>query len=114
MKKLALLLCGLGSLIAVSVNATNYASPQQEPQNQEQCIAIPCNTDTVCNQLPCTQPVSQQPCTPAPCNPDTVCNPAPCNPAPCNTTAGNSVNSNTYQSNQPSTNQAYQVVCGGC
>lgn len=93
MKKLALLLCGLGSLAVLSVSAANYTSPQPEPQYQEQCVAEPCYPDTTCYQLPCNAPVAQEPSTPAPCDPapcypapcapDTVCNPAPCAPAPC-------------------------------
>lgn len=58
MKKLALFLFGLGSLLAVSVNAAGINN-SQEPV-----------------------PTTQEPCNPAPC--DTVCNPVPCNPAPCN------------------------------
>lgn len=80
MKKLALFLCGLGSLAFVSVNAANYGpSETQEPQYQEQCQPVPCAPDT-CTQLPCNVPVAntQQPCTPAPCAPDTVCTPVPC------------------------------------
>ena len=73
MKKLALLLCGLGSLAVVSVSAANYTSPQPEPQYQEQYQTVPCAPDT-CTNLPCNLPV---------CNPDTVCAPAPCAPAPC-------------------------------
>lgn len=92
MKKLALSLLGLGSLLAVSVSAANYTPTQSEPQYQEQCQPAPCYTDT-CYNLPCNAPVnntaqSQEPCTPcnpAPCAPDTVCNPAPCAPAPCYT-----------------------------
>lgn len=89
MKKLALSLLGIGSLLAVSVSAANYSPAQPEPQYQEQCQpATNCYSDT-CYNLPCNVPVNQTaqtpvPCTPAPCAPDTVCNPAPCNPAPCN------------------------------
>ena len=72
MKKLGLFLLGLGSLAAISVSASNYSSPQQEPQYQEQTQPAPCYNDT-CTQLPCNVP-------------DTVCAPcapAPCTPAPC-------------------------------
>lgn len=79
MKKLALLLVGLGSLATISVSATNYTTTQPEPQYQEQCQPVACD-QPVNNQLP----LAQEPCNPAPCVPDTVCNPAPCNPAPCN------------------------------
>lgn len=89
MKKLALLLCGIGSLAALSVYADNYSSPQPEPQYQEQCVPAPCYTDTVCNQLPCNVPVNCDTpvncnapvncATPVNCAPDTVCAPAPCN-----------------------------------
>lgn len=112
MKKLALLLCGLGSLVAVNASAMTYASPQNEPQYQEQCVPAPCVTDTVCNQVPCNVPANVpcnqtgnvQNCTPAPCvTPanasnsgvvpcvnDTTCNPAPCvTPAPSQTQAYN-------------------------
>ena len=94
MKKTALFLFGLGSMIALSVSAANITpSQQQEPQYQEQCVpAVNCYTEP-CAQLPCNVPVSAQttaqepntpvPCDPAPCAPDTVCAPAPCNPAPC-------------------------------
>ena len=83
MKKLALFLCGLGSLAIVSVSAATTETPSQtqEPQNQEYCQPVPCVPDT-CNQLPCNVPVTsnqqQVPCNPAPCSPDTVCTPAPC------------------------------------
>lgn len=77
MKKLALFLFGLGSLIAVSTSSfANTGSG--EPQYQDPCTPCapaPCPADTVCNPAPCN---------PAPCNP-APCNPAPCNPAPCNT-----------------------------
>ena len=82
MKKLALFLCGLGSLAVVSVSAADYTPSQtQEPQYQEQCAPAPCAPDT-CTQLPCNVPVTsnqqQVPCNNVPCAPDTVCNPAPC------------------------------------
>lgn len=104
MKKLALLFCGLGSLAFLSASAATYTTTQSEPQYQEQCVPAPCNTDTVCNQLPCNVPVNcntPQNCntvvncaTPVTCTPDTVCNPAPCNvPTQNNTTAQNN---NTY------------------
>lgn len=82
MKKLALLLCGFGSLAILSVSAANYTSPQPEPQYQEQCAPAPCVPDSACYQLPCNAPVA------VPCNTDTVCTPVPCNtPAPCTTPA---------------------------
>lgn len=80
MKKLALLLVGLGSFFAVSLSTSNYASAQSEPQYQEQCAPVAV-TDTVCNQLPCNVPANCT--TPVTCSPDTVCAPAPaCAPAP--------------------------------
>lgn len=88
MKKLALLLLGIGSLMAVNIYAEDK-TPQPEPSGQEYCQPTNCYTDT-CTQLPCTVPVNnsqtdnQLPCAPVPCNTDTVCNPAPCAPAPTN------------------------------
>lgn len=69
-KKLALLMLGLGSMVAFSMYASNDTSVQQDPCYVEQCAPAPCYTDSTCNQLPCTT--------------DTVCNPVPCTPAHCN------------------------------
>ncbi|MCH5224463.1 MAG: hypothetical protein J1D77_00640 [Muribaculaceae bacterium] len=104
MKKLALLFCGLGAMFALSLNAENYASPQAEPQYQEQCVPAPCAPDTVCNQVPCNVPVNVPCATPegvvpcatpegvVPCATDSVCNPAPCvTPAPAQTQTVNNV-----------------------
>lgn len=77
MKKLALSLFGLCSLIAVGISSADYISAQTTPQYQEQSQPAPCPNDT-CYNLPC----NQAPCTPV-CNTDTVCAPAPCAPAPC-------------------------------
>ncbi|MCH5239500.1 MAG: hypothetical protein J1F38_04705 [Muribaculaceae bacterium] len=109
MKKLALLFCGISSLIALNLYAEAPVSSQQQPQYQEVCQPAPCYNDTVCNQLPCNVPVgatnctnvpcltpaagnsaTNVPCAPAPCYNDTVCAPAPCvtpAPAPAQTTA---------------------------
>lgn len=77
MKKAALFLLGIGSLVAVSVYAQTTAQNTQEP--------VP-----VCEPAPCAttdQPVNVVPCcgveTPVTCTPDTVCAPVPCDPAPC-------------------------------
>lgn len=81
MKKLALFLFGLGTLMAVSINAANISSSGDPvPQCQETTQATNCYSDT-CVNVPCNQVV---PCNTAPCTTDTVCNPAPCAPAPCN------------------------------
>lgn len=63
-KRLALFLLGIGSLVAVSVNAGNLVPSSQDPAP---CVPIPC--DTVCAPVPCDTVCTTVPCTPAPCNP---------------------------------------------
>lgn len=121
MKKLALLFCGIGSLMAISASAMTNTTQQPETQYQEQCVPNNCYTDTVCNQLPCALPQatnsqgnSNQYCAPVPCNtpvnctPDTVCNPAPCNvQVPCNTPV-------PVRTPAPTQNTAQTTVQGCC
>lgn len=114
MKKIALFLFGLGSLLAVSINAANISDTQQAqayPQ-VEQCVPAPCN-----QTVPCT-PV----CTPAPCNPDSTCAPAPCYApiqknavAPCNAPFNTPANcyNDTVCPPAPA-NTPVVVNCGGC
>ena len=76
-KRFALFLLGLGSLVAVSVNAANLSQDQQaDPVNQTQQTTqvVPCYPDSVCGP---------EYCAPNNCWTDTVCTPAPCNPVPC-------------------------------
>ena len=77
-KKVLALLCGVCSLVAVSVYAGNNEVCTQEPVSSEYCAPAPC--DTTCNPVPCNP--CDTTCTPVPCNP-APCNPAPCNPGGC-------------------------------
>ena len=91
-KKIALFLLGVGSLVAVSVNASNLNQTQDPVCNPVPCAVtqtVPC--DTVCpNQVPCTTDVNCT-TTSTPCNvpyntPCTTPAVVPCNnPAPCDT-----------------------------
>ena len=98
MKKLALLLCGIGALAFVSASASDYVASQNEPQAQEQCQPAPCYPDSTCYMLPCNLPAADVPCTT-----DTICNPAPCNvaapcytPTPCTTPAPTQTQNTSY------------------
>lgn len=77
MKKLGLFFLGIGTLVAVGLSSSAYASTgYQEQQNQEVCQPVACYGDSTVNQVPCT---NNLPCTTnVPCNTDTVCAPAPC------------------------------------
>lgn len=82
-KRFALFLLGIGSLVALSVNASNLSQSQQ-PVCDPNCTPVPC--DTVCPaQVPCAAP-NQVPCNaPAQVPCDTVCPATPCNtPVPAN------------------------------
>lgn len=117
MKKLALLLCGLGSMFAISMSAATYASPQSEPQYQEQtqvcntaaapAYQVPCNVPENCNTVNNGE-TTAVPCNTVPCVTDTVCNPAPCVPAPCTNAA------QPTQSAPANTAQQTVVVPGCC
>lgn len=115
MKKLAILLLGLGSLAVVSVNANNLPqSEQTQPvavcQPYAYCQPAPCDSvpcvpaDSTCYQLPCNAPANV-PCTTdanVPCyTPSNV----PCNtPVQQNTSSQQTNNSVTYT----------PAPCGGC
>ena len=77
MKKIALFLFGLGSLVATGLYAQT-ASASTEDSGTATCCEYVAPVAVNSDQEPVV------PCNPVPCAPDTVCNPAPCNPAPCN------------------------------
>lgn len=118
MKKIALFLFGICSLCAMSINAANLSSSdQQQGSNTYQTVTCttqaPCYTTTqATNQVPCNVPEN---CAPAPCNTPVNCTNTPvnCNPAPCTTTT-NTCPTDTVCAPAPCAAPVQTAYCGGC